>query len=157
MAARAARIALLLLGLLVSVTAGADTYDTHTLVSITVSDEWQTKLLYDCHVDIVGRQGDVYKALLTEDQLRDFWGRGFRIEILYDEMAEDRRLWREADEATASPEALAYYTASKFNTINPAAGHPHGAPAPAVQRPPGHLPALQPREPPRTAPTTSSP
>lgn len=122
MAARAARITVLLLGLLVSVMAGADTYDTRTLVSITLSDEWQTKLLYDCQVDIVGRRGDVYKALLTEDQLRDFWGRGFRIEILYDEMAQDRRLWREADQATASPEALTYYTASKFNLVTPPAG-----------------------------------
>jgi hypothetical protein len=122
MTSRAARIVLLLLGLLVTMAARADTYDTHTLVSITVSDEGQTKLLYDCRVDIVGRRGDVYKALLTEDQLKELWGRGLRMEILYDEMAQDRRLWREADLATSSPEALAYYTASKFNLVTPPVG-----------------------------------
>ena len=43
------------------------------------------------------------------------------------------------------PGGPGYYTASKFNTDEPGRRDPHGAPAPALQRPPRHLPPLQPR------------
>ena len=100
----------------------ADTYDKHTLVAITTAGPDDVQLLYDCHVDIVGRRGDVYKALLTDDQSQILSQRNLKIEILYAEMAEDRRLWKEADEASEALAATAYYSASKFNTTTPPAG-----------------------------------
>ena len=100
----------------------ADTYDSRTLVAVTARGPSDTELLYACNFDIAGRRGDVYKVLLTPAQLDLLLAKGLRIEILYDEMAEDRRLWREADEAPRVPGAAAYYTASRFNTVNPPAG-----------------------------------
>ena len=100
----------------------ADTYDKHTLVAITVSSPEELQALYACKVDIVGRRGGVYKALLTDDELLALTHQGFKIGILYDEMAEDRRLWKEADEASAAKAPSAYYTASKFSMTSPPSG-----------------------------------
>jgi hypothetical protein len=118
---RLAALLLLLTGLLSGTGVRADTYDTHTLVTITVTSPEDLRFLQECRIDIVGRRGDAYKALLTDEQLAAVGERRLRVEVLYDEMAEDRRLWREA-EAPSSPNATSYYTASKFNLVNPAAG-----------------------------------
>jgi len=71
---------------------------------------------------------------LTPDQLDALTKQGFKIEILYAEMDEDRRLWKEADDAAAAVAAQgpnetvqtklpsAYYTASKFMMTSPPAG-----------------------------------
>jgi len=37
-------------------------------------------------------------------------------------MEQDRKLWKEADEASKNLLATSYYTASKFNTTNPPRG-----------------------------------
>ena len=112
----------LALFLLAGLAAWADTYDGHTLVAITVSDPGEVQVLYDSRADIVGRKGDVFKALLTDEQLCALSAAGMKIEVLQAEMDEDRRLWREADEASAANAPGAYYTASKFNTTSPPSG-----------------------------------
>ena len=98
----------------------ADTYDTATLVAITTADKAEVQLLYDEKIDIVGRQGDMYRALLTDEQLRLRRGKGLRVEILYAEMEQDRMRWAEASASYGL--ATSYYTASKFNTTNPPTG-----------------------------------
>src|SRR5512143_3383362 len=98
----------MLASLLLGLGARADTYDTHTLVTLTVTSSDDLRFLQQCGVDIVGRRGDAYKALLTDEQLALVGERHMRVEVLYDEMAEDRRLWREAD-SVASPDATSYY------------------------------------------------
>ncbi len=108
--------------LLAGAASWADTYDGHALAAITASSPEQVKLLYDLHVDITGRKGDIFKALLTNDQLCDLQEKGLRVDLLQSEMDEDRRLWREADDASKALAAASYYTASKFNTVNPPAG-----------------------------------
>lgn len=115
-------LALFVLLMLAGLSSWADTYDGHTLVAITVSDPGEIQVLYDSRVDIVGRKGNVFKALLTDEQLCDLSAKGMKIEVLQAEMDEDRRLWREADEASQALAPTAYYTASKFNTTNPPAG-----------------------------------
>ncbi len=132
-----------------AVQALADTYDTHTLVSIVLTDEAQLKLLREHHVDVVGRRGDVYKALVTPAQLRLLLDRGLNVRPEYEEMQADRERWAENERAAAAAAAAraaadaaadaganaapraagdgasfapAYYTASKFNLVNPAPG-----------------------------------
>jgi hypothetical protein len=99
--------------------ARADTYDTAILVTITPQSQADAQVLYDGGIDILGVTDGKLKALVTADQLRELKSRGFGVEILYAEMQEDRARWAEAN---ASSFVTSYYTASKFNTINPPAG-----------------------------------
>jgi hypothetical protein len=98
----------------------ADTYDTATLVDITPPTKEAVEVLYDNRVDIVGVHDGVYKALVTEDQMQKLSRLGFSIEILHAEMQADRERWVEA--AASHGLVTSYYTPSKFNTTNPAAG-----------------------------------
>jgi hypothetical protein len=107
--------------MLLSAAAFADTYDTHTLVAITTYSPEDVQLLYDQRVDIVGRRGDVYKALLTPDQLKDLAERGVKIEILSDEMGRDRFAFAIPGYCTNTAWPC-YWAPSKFNTTNPASG-----------------------------------
>jgi hypothetical protein len=99
----------------------ADTYDVATLVRIETVAPEDAKVLADLGVDVVGRSGSSYKALLTAPQMEELGKRGLAFEILTREMEEDRRLWREADEAAARLAPTYYYTASKFLTTSPPA------------------------------------
>ena len=110
----------LVLGL--SLHAAADTYDTHTLVAVTTRGAEDVRALRVVGADVVGRKGDVYRALLTPGQLEKLTDLGLPVEILRAEMEEDRRRWAENDAAAAARLAASYYTASKFNTVNPPAG-----------------------------------
>ena len=98
----------------------ADTYDSATLVDITPPTKEAVEVLYDNHVDIVGVRDGVYKALVTDDQMQKLSRLGFSIEILHAEMQADRERWAEA--TASSGFVTSYYTPSKFNTVNPAAG-----------------------------------
>lgn len=113
---------LLALAALFAPTAWADTYDDATLVRITITDPLQVKVLHEMRVDIVGTQKGAVKALLREGELKRLAERGFAVEILYAEMQQDRERWAEAARAEPGKLASSYYTASKFNTQNPAAG-----------------------------------
>ncbi|MCX7830410.1 MAG: hypothetical protein N2445_05065, partial [Acidobacteria bacterium] len=99
----------------------AETYDGHTLCEITVSSKEAFKLIYKMRLDIVGRKGDVYKAILTEEEMRLLEKNGIKFKILYDEMALER-----AERATpgfcSNTAPPCYYIASKFNMINPPSG-----------------------------------
>jgi len=106
---------------LLGVAAAANTYDTHTLVAITTSGPEDVQLLYSCRIDIVGRQGDVYKALLTPEQFGDLTSKGLKIEILYDEMEQNRAVLAVPGWCTNTA-APCYWYPSKFNTTNPASG-----------------------------------
>ena len=98
-----------------------DTYDNHSLCAVTVSEKDDLELLYKIRADIVGRKGDVYKALLTEDQLCQIREKNIKVEVLYDEMAAER-----ASKATpgycSNTAWPCYYIASTFNTTNPPSG-----------------------------------
>lgn len=99
----------------------ADTYDTHSLCAITIADKGELGFLYEIRADIVGRSGNVYRALLTEEQLCMIREKNIKVEVLYDEMAADRS-------AKATPGYCSntawpcYYIASKFNTASPPSG-----------------------------------
>ncbi len=128
-----ARVCALLL--LVAATAVlADTYDAATLVRIRPADPEQLRIMREERVDVVGRMGDSFKALLEPEQLERLTAKGFEIEVLYAEMQADRERWAENDRAAATAAAAGprtpnapnapttYYTASKFNTTSPPAG-----------------------------------
>ena len=100
----------------------ADTYDNFTLCEIKVDGKEKLEFLKKLNVDIVGRKGDLYKALVSDTQMCLLQENDFSIEILYDEMEQDRKLWKEADEASKELRATSYYTASKFNMTDPPAG-----------------------------------
>lgn len=119
---RAPTILLLTLFLGLSLRAAADTYDTHTLVAVTTRDAGDVRALGDAGADVVGRRGNVYKALLTPAQLEKLTSLGLQIEVLRAEMDADRKRWAENDAASRANLATAYYTASKFNLVNPPAG-----------------------------------
>jgi hypothetical protein len=108
--------------LMICLAARADTYDGFTLCTVSVSDQNELKILYDLRIDIVGRKGEIYKVLLNDDQLCVLREKGLKIDVLQAEMDEDRRLWREADDASRNLAATAYYTASTFNMTDPPAG-----------------------------------
>jgi len=108
--------------ILISAALCADTYDGFWLCAVTADSREKADILYGSRADIVGRKGDIFKALLTDDQICLLDQKGLKVEVLWAEMEEDRRLWREADEASARLAANSYYTASKFNTANPPAG-----------------------------------
>lgn len=107
--------------LLICLQGFADTYDTHSLCEITIADKGELEFLYEIRADIVGRKDDVYKALLTDEQLCELKEKNIRVEILYDEMAAERASKADLYYCGATPWPC-YYIASKFNTINPPAG-----------------------------------
>ena len=111
---------LLMIAALAPASSLADTYDTATLVNITTTGKEDVRFLYDNRIDIVGLQRNVYKALLTDEQIRMLSEKGLAIEILYAEMQEDRTRWAQADASYGL--TTSYYTASKFNTTNPPSG-----------------------------------
>ncbi len=98
-----------------------DTFDTHTLCAVTVAEKGDLEFLYKIRADIVGRKGDVYKALLTDGQICLLREHDVKVEVLYDEMAAERALFATPRfcSNTAWP---CYYTASTFNTANPPSG-----------------------------------
>ena len=98
-----------------------DTFDTHTLCAVTVAEKGDLEFLYKIRDDIVGRKGDVYKALLTDGQICLLREHDVKVEVLYDEMAAERALFATPGfcSNTAWP---CYYTASTFNTANPPSG-----------------------------------
>lgn len=113
----------------------ADTYDTATLVRIRPASPEQLRIMRDERVDIVGRMGDSFKALLRPEQLERLTAQGLEIEVLYAEMQADRERWAQNDAAAAAAASVVgprapnapnapttYYTASKFNTTNPPVG-----------------------------------
>lgn len=99
----------------------ADTYDTATLVAITVTKKSELLLLREWKVDVTGRRGDVYEALLTDAQLAAALDAGLKLEVLADRMARDREAFATPGRCSNTP-APCYWTASKFNTVNPPAG-----------------------------------
>lgn len=113
---------LLALALGLSLSAAADTYDTLTLVAVTSRGDADVKTLREIGADVVGRKGDVYKALLTPAQLEKLAALGLRVEVLRAEMEADRKRWAENDAASRANLATAYYTASKFDLVAPPAG-----------------------------------
>ena len=100
--------------------ARGDTYDTATLVNITTTNPDDVRFLYDNRIDVVGVHEGLFKALLTRDQMEMVTLHGLTIEVLHAEMKADRQRWAEADASYTL--ATSYYTASKFNTTNPASG-----------------------------------
>ena len=121
----------------------ADTYDTSTLVYITAAGKDEVQFLHDQRIDLVGRHGDVYKALLTDEQLRVLRDKGLRIEILYAEMERGPPALGGGLRVLRARDQLLHRVEVQHD--QPAGGQPDGAPAPAAQRPPGHHAALQPR------------
>jgi uncharacterized repeat protein (TIGR01451 family) len=127
--------AILLLLAIVPFRLHADTYDERTLVLIQVPDQADRDFILSSRIDVVNARATWVKALLRPSEFALVEQRGLYFEVLKDEMAADRALWKAADDAAArvamlreSPEATlnrlpsAYYTASKFNTTNPASG-----------------------------------
>ncbi|MFB3851823.1 MAG: DUF2817 domain-containing protein, partial [Acidobacteriota bacterium] len=106
---------------LVCSTLFADTYDDHTLCSITVSSKEDLDYIYKLRLDIVGRKGDIYKAILTDEEMCLLQEKGIKFEILYDEMAKDRTELATPGYCSNTPFPC-YYIASKFNTVNPPSG-----------------------------------
>ena len=100
--------------------AQADTYDTATLVDITTGTKDDVALLRDMRIDVVGLHDGIYKALVTEEQMKALSAHGLSVKILFDEMAADRARWAAATASAGL--ATGYYTPSKFNTVNPPAG-----------------------------------
>ena len=99
----------------------ADTYDKHTLVSITVPTKEDEELLYSCGYDIVGRAGESFKALVTPEQLQDLMDKGFQVDILYDEMKRDRITFATPGWCTTTAWPCYWYPA-KFNMTSPPTG-----------------------------------
>lgn len=98
----------------------ADTYHTHTLVNITTASKDDVKFLQNSRIDVTGPVSNGFRALVTDEQLAMLADRGMRVEILYGEMAGDRMRWAEAEASYTL--ATSYYTASKFNVVNPPVG-----------------------------------
>lgn len=107
--------------LAVALAASADTYDTHTLVAITVKGPEEVAVLQSCKITLVGRTGSRYKALLTPREFADLAAQGFEIEVLTEEMERDRAAFAVPGFCTNTPWPC-YWAASKFNTVNPASG-----------------------------------
>ncbi len=99
----------------------ADTYDDHTLCAITISSKEDVDFIYKMRLDIVGRKGNVYKAILTDKEMHLLEANGIKYEILYDEMELERSAKATPGYCSNTPFPC-YYTASKFNMINPPAG-----------------------------------
>jgi hypothetical protein len=97
----------------------ADTYDTHTLIRIELPDKEDWEFIVESRIDVVDAGKDWVRALATPQELERLTRARFRFEILYAEMEENRRLWREAEQVKAP---VTYYTASAFNTVSPPAG-----------------------------------
>jgi PKD repeat protein len=100
----------------------ADTYDGRTLVAVTASSPQEVRALYDLRADIVGRSGDVYKILLTAEEMDALKASGLGFEVLAAEMARDRALFANPGRCPQPGGAPCYYTASKFNTTAPPSG-----------------------------------
>ncbi|MCP4901061.1 MAG: DUF2817 domain-containing protein, partial [bacterium] len=94
----------------------ADTYDVKSLVEIKVFDQQQVVFLNRYGIEIVGRSGDTWRALVVDDEIEMLQAQGLHVKVLHQEMAADRQLWSEAKAANA------YYTASPFNILNPPTG-----------------------------------
>ncbi len=99
----------------------ADTYDTHTLVEITASATQDVQLLYDCGIDIVGRKGHVFRALITPDELNYLGQTGLPVVILYEEMERERQELAYPGYCSNTPWPC-YYDAASFNLVDPPAG-----------------------------------
>lgn len=117
----ASAAAVLLLALPSQPALRADTYEGRTLVSIAACPE-EAHILYGLGVDIVGRREDRFKALVTPGEMESLKSAGLPFEILHGEMARDRELFASPGRCPQPNGAPCYYTASKFDTVNPPAG-----------------------------------
>lgn len=112
-----------LIGILsVSAIVQSDTYDERTLVRITLPLISDREFIQSSSIDVVDAGPGWAKALLRPKEFRLLKERGLKVEVLKGEMKRDRALWKAADAAAAARLASAYYTASKFNLVDPPAG-----------------------------------
>ncbi len=99
----------------------ADTYDDHTLVKIYTETKEHYRFILESGIDVTGREGQVFKAILSDNELKNITEMGLKIEILYAEMAEERSSRAVPGFCTNTPWPC-YYAPSQFNMVNPPSG-----------------------------------
>jgi len=112
---------LLLVSAALTAGAAADTFDHHTLVEVRVLTAGDVAALYDQRIDILGRTGDRFEALVTAEQLADLVGRGLPVEVLHEKMARERARRANPGFCGTTPWPC-YYTPSAFDMVSPPEG-----------------------------------
>ncbi len=115
-----ATLSVLLIAFVLPLTYGG-TYDDHTLVNIHTETKAQYHEILSSRLDITDKDGQIFKAILTDAELTDLAKRGFKIEILYDEMDSERATRAIPGYCDSTPWPC-YYFPAPFNTVNPPTG-----------------------------------